>query len=66
MPGTFLKWAKAVFAEDGDVIPVVPSGQQPEVVVLLWVHEKTSGEENPVGRTFLEVLHQRPSQDGEG
>lgn len=55
-----------MFAEDGDVTPVVPSGCRPEVLVLLWVHEKTSGEKNPVERTFLEILHQHPSQGPEG
>lgn len=52
VPGTFLKWANAVFAVDGDVTPVVPSGHQLEGLVLLWVHEKISGEKNPVARTF--------------
>ncbi|XP_009585260.1 PREDICTED: plexin-C1 [Fulmarus glacialis] len=36
VPGTFLKWVNAVFAVDGNVTPVVPSGHQPEGVVLLW------------------------------
>lgn len=66
VPGTFLKCANAVFAVDGSVTPVVPSGHQPKGLVLLWVHEKISGEKNPVARTFLEVLHQRPSQGREG
>ncbi|XP_009880953.1 PREDICTED: plexin-C1 [Charadrius vociferus] len=36
VPGTFLKCANAVFAVDGDVSPVAPSGHQPKGLVLLW------------------------------
>lgn len=64
MLGTFLKWANTVFAEDGNVTLMVPSSHHPKV--LLLVYEKISGETNLVGRTFLEVLHECPSQDQKG
>lgn len=43
---TFLKWSEDVFAEDGVVTLMVPSGYQPKVLVLFWVHGKISGEKN--------------------
>ncbi|XP_010123417.1 PREDICTED: plexin-C1 [Chlamydotis macqueenii] len=36
VPGPFLKWGSAVFAVDGNVTLMVPSGRQPKGLVLLW------------------------------
>ncbi|XP_009865537.1 PREDICTED: plexin-C1 [Apaloderma vittatum] len=45
--GTFLKWAKAMFAENyDDVILVILSGHQLKVMMLLWVHERLVGRKN--------------------